>query len=99
MRPRLKDSEVNHLRLLLGWVRCEIGQSPEENIETMRKIAPHCPDISDEGKARLIEHHQKVTSVPKYVRAAIKALSKTIEVQRGATVDSTASPPQKRIAP
>lgn len=87
---RLKQSEINHLRLLLGWIGCEIGQSPEEFVQTVKRIAPAVQDIDDDAKARLLAHHQKSVSVPKYVRAAVKALRKAMEPTIGQTVDGTA---------
>jgi hypothetical protein len=88
----LTDAEVNHLRKLLGWVRCEIGQSPEEMVQTVSNIAPAIgPDLSEEAKARLVAAHNKAASVPKYIRAAVKALEKTLVQQAGEVVDVEAS--------
>ena len=89
MKRPLTDAEANHLRRLLGWIACEIGQPPEELVETVRKIAPAIgPDISDEGKARLVRAHENAANVPKYVRAAIKALQKTQHQTAGDVVDA-----------
>lgn len=79
MKRRLTDAEINHLRRLLGWVRCEIGQSPEDLVETVRGIVLVTGTPSAEAKDRLVESHRKAERAPKYVRAAVKALSKTIE--------------------
>lgn len=88
MTCKLNEAEINHLRRLIGWVASEVGQTPEDLIATMRKIAPVVgPDVSEEGKARLVESMRKADSVPKYVRAAIKALSKAIEPHMGDVVD------------
>lgn len=88
MTCKLNEAEINHLRRLIGWVACEVGQTPEELIATMQKIAPAIgPDVSEEGQARLVESMRKAESVPKYVRAAIKALSKAIEPHLGDIVD------------
>lgn len=87
MDCRLTEAEINHLRRLIGWVACEAGQTPEELIATVRKIAPAIQDVSEEGKARLVEAHQQAEAVPKYVRAAIKALSKAIQPHLGDIVD------------
>ena len=73
---QLKRSEVNHLRLLLGWIRCEIGMTPDEFIEMMKRIAPAITEpISDESKQRLVAAHDRGMAVPVYVRQAIKMLS------------------------
>lgn len=97
---QLKDSEINHLRRLLGWVACEIGQSPEELIETMKKIAPSIShDVSEEAKARLVDAHQKASNVPKYVRAAVKALRKGLKPHLGDIVDAEFCDDKKLAAP
>lgn len=85
MRPNLTQAQVNHLRRLLGWVRCEVGQTPDEIVETMRGL--NMPEPSPEGKARLLECHAKAAAVPKYVRAAVKALEKLLVKQDGVVVD------------
>lgn len=86
MKRRLSASEINHLRRLLGWVRCDIGQTPDEMVETVRKIADVIHDCSDEGKQRLVEAHQRAARVPKYVRDAVKALEKIL-ADDGSIVD------------
>jgi len=93
MRPNLTPAEVNHLRRLLGWVRCEVGQSPDEMIKTVREIAGSIQDVGDEGKARLVEAHQKSESVPKYVRSAVKALEKLLVKQDGVIIDVDSTAP------
>ena len=35
----MKRSDLNHLRRLVAWVKCEIGQSPDELVTTMRNLA------------------------------------------------------------
>jgi hypothetical protein len=74
----LGESDVNHLRRLLGYVRCEIGQSPEEVIGTVQLIASKCGPIDTEGQQRLVQHYQQSARVPKYVRDAVKALEKVV---------------------
>lgn len=83
----MKQSEINHLRMLLGWVRTEIGPTPEELVATMKDIASRAPDldVDEEGKRRMVEAHDRARAVPKYVRAAEKALSKMLG-ERGADV-------------
>ncbi|HJV75461.1 MAG TPA: hypothetical protein VJ654_14640 [Noviherbaspirillum sp.] len=88
MDCKLTDAEINHLRRLLGYVRCEIGQEPDEIVSTVKKIAPAIGDISEEGKKNLVEWHDKSSSVPKYVRAAVKALEKTIVQHQGEILDA-----------
>jgi hypothetical protein len=76
----MKTSDVNHLRRLLAWVDCEIGQAPEEMQAMVKDIAAKLgnPEIDDDARRRLVEGHDKARSIPKYIRAAIKALQKTI---------------------
>lgn len=85
----LTDAEVNHLRRLLGWVRCEVGQAPEEMVETLKAIAPAVGQVTDPAaEARMRAAYEKSAAVPKYVRAAIKALEKTIVQRAGEIVDA-----------
>ncbi|WP_454677497.1 hypothetical protein [Achromobacter marplatensis] len=76
----MKRSDMNHLRRLLGWVRCDIGQSPAELQQTMIDVADGLghPDISPEAKTRMVESYRRAESIPLYVRAAVKALEKTL---------------------
>jgi hypothetical protein len=53
MNRALSKAEVNHLRRLIGYVRCEIMQSPDELVATVQSICPAIGEISDEGKQRL----------------------------------------------
>lgn len=87
MDCKLTDAEINHLRRLLGYVRCEIGQEPDEFVKTVKSIAPAIEDISEDGKQCAIEYHHKLSSVPKYIRAAVKALEKTLVKHSGEIVD------------
>ena len=72
----MKRSDLNHLRRLVAWVQCEIDQSPDELVATVRTVADKLghPEISPEAKQRLVESHDKARLVPKYVRDAVKAL-------------------------
>jgi hypothetical protein len=85
-RP-LTDAEVNHLRKLLGWIDCEIGQAPDDMVNTVKGVAAKIGEIDKEGQARLVEAHNKSASVPQYVRAAIKALKKTLVKVDGEVLD------------
>ena len=76
----MKPSDLNHLRRLLGWIRCDIGQAPAELQQTMIDVADGLghPEISEEAKARMVETYRRAEAVPLYVRAAVKALEKTL---------------------
>lgn len=71
-------AELNHLRRLLGWVRCEVGQPPDEMVPMVQNIVRRIGEVSPEGKARLVEAHAQANNVPQYVRAALKALATTL---------------------
>lgn len=77
----MKRSDINHLRRLLGWVSCEIGQSPDEMVVAVKNMLPRIGDIDNDAKQRLVEWHDKARNVPAYVRDAVKALRKTAGAQ------------------
>lgn len=94
---QMTEAQINHLRRLLGWIRCEIGQSEEEMKETLQRIKPAFTEgIGQEGYDRLEKDYEKAVSLPKYVRAAIKSLEKIVKQQQGEIVDADVSE-QKRI--
>ena len=35
----MKRSDLNHLRRLVAWARCEIGQPPDEHVATVHHLA------------------------------------------------------------
>lgn len=74
----LTTAELNHLRRLLGWVSCEVGQAPDELVATVRDLIPTIGPVTEEAKSRLVQSHQKASNVPLYVRAAVKSLQKAI---------------------
>ena len=77
LKPNLTQAQTNHLRRLLAWVRGEVGQTPQEMVETLRGLGP-MPDPSAEAKARLVDSYKRAEAVPKYVRTAVKALEKLL---------------------
>lgn len=87
----MKQSQLNHLRRLLGWVRCEIGPSPDEVVNTARVVAEAGIHPTEYGKQALVKAHDQARSVPKYVRAAEKALTAMIG-DRGEAVESECKP-------
>lgn len=74
----MKQSDLKHLRRLVGWIRCEIGESPEEYVAGVQAIADELghPPIDDAARQRLVEGYDRRRAVPKYVRAAVKALDR-----------------------
>ena len=65
----MKQSDLNHLRRLLGWIRCDIGQAPGEMVQTMIDVAGKLgnPEISPEAQGRLMESYRRAEAVPIYV--------------------------------
>ena len=78
----MKRSDLNHLRRLVAWVKCEIGQSPDEMVKTMRNLAERGITTDAAGKARMVQAYDAARSVPKYVRDAVKALDRYARPQR-----------------
>lgn len=77
----MTPSELNHLRRLLGWVRCSPGvfQSPEELHATISDLHERGLEAPDEAaQRRLVESYDEARAIPKYVRAALKALQKMV---------------------
>lgn len=76
---KLSKAEVNHLRLLLAWMRCDHGtfQSPEEIRETWKDLSAHgiVPDAHNGSRERLMAHYNLSADVPKYIRHALKMLT------------------------
>ncbi len=75
----LSQSDANHLRRLIAWIRCDIGQSPEEMVAMMQDLGPKLGDISENGKERMVVAYRESQQIPQYVRAGVKALTKTLE--------------------
>ena len=91
INPRLTSAEVNHLRRLIAWVRCEYFLTPEEVVQVVRDNMAILGEPSKKAKARLVEWHKEKSRIPKYVHAAVKALSKTLAEQDGDTIDAEMS--------
>lgn len=79
---------MNHLRRLLGWLRCEIGQAPGELVATVQDIGAKLGAVamSEEAMGRMVAAHDAARRVPAYVRAAIVALEQA--TFSGAVVDA-----------
>ncbi|MGB3069781.1 MAG: hypothetical protein WBC18_14600 [Ottowia sp.] len=94
----MKRSDLNHLRRLVAWVQCEIGEGPEEVVARMKGIAGTLghPEISDEAKQRLVHHHDHARAVPQYVRSAVKALDRYARAP-GAPVDECRPPAKLQV--
>lgn len=85
----MKRSDLNHLRRLVAWVQCEIGPTPEELQARVQDIAAHGVEPADDAaRQRMVDAYDKARSVPKYVRAAVKALDGYARAP-GALVDAS----------
>lgn len=95
----MKQSDINHLRRLVAWIKVEIGQTPEELEITMRDLANKLghPELDDSAKERLVLAHDKARAVPKYIRDAVKALDKYLG-NVGEIVNEPEEATQPRIA-
>lgn len=75
----MKQSEINHLRRLLGYVRCEIGQDPDEMVAMVQDFAAKGLRMdTDYAQRAMVEAHDQARRVPRYIREAVKALSKLV---------------------
>mgnify|MGYP003386161433 CR=1 FL=1 len=83
----IKQSDINHLRRLLGYVKCEIGGGDEQ--ETIQRyaelsgIVDH--ELDEAAKQRIVESVRKAARVPQYIRRAVTALEKVVK-ESGDTV-------------
>lgn len=100
MSRSLTNAEVNHLRRLIGWIRSGIPQAPDDLMETVKRIAPALDDPpTDHQKQVLVRMHTESAYVPKYIRAGIKALEKTIKEAEGDVVDAEAEKNRLTVEP
>lgn len=87
----IKQSDINHLRRLIAYVRCEIGEDEQKTIQRYTEIAGIVDTEPDEAaKQRIMESIKKAANVPQYIRRAIAALEKVID-DRGDIVDAEVS--------
>lgn len=98
---QMKRSEINHLRLLLGWMRCQYML--DENMQRgFLEAAKWCADngvaTEERSMALVRQQAEKIDHVPKYVRQAVKMLSKAVHdhEKNGDMVDGE---PAMRILP
>lgn len=78
----LSRSEINHLRLLLGWMRCQYMM--DENmqagyLESLGKVKAAGFEISEDGMARHQVTIDRYNNLPQYVKQGVKMLSKAIK--------------------
>lgn len=76
----MTEAQVNHLRRLLAWMQCEMGQEPTKMVVMANAIAAKIGPLQDpEGAAiRLQEGYDRAASYPAYLRQAVKMLTKAL---------------------
>ena len=76
----MTDAQVNHLRRLLAWMRCEMGQDPAEMVVMANNMIAKIGPLQDpEGAAiRLQEGYDRASSYPAYIRQAVKMLTQAL---------------------
>ena len=89
----LTDAEVNHLRRLLAWMRCEWMLSDDMQagfVETCGWLVDDGSISPEEAGRHLMERAAKINRCPAYVRQAVKMLTKALRDHERAsgTVDA-----------
>lgn len=76
----MTEAEVNHLRRVLGWMRCEMGQEPDEMVAMTNALVARLGPLEDpEGaRVRLQASYERAASYPAYIRHGIKMLTKAL---------------------
>ena len=77
----MKNSEVTHMRLVIGWLRCEYML--DEHMQAgYAQGTKQCVDggyiTEDQGREHLARQEEKIKHVPKYVRHGVKMLTKML---------------------
>lgn len=91
-----RKSEVNHLRLMLAWMRCEYMLDEDSQAgfaDAARMCVEHGLTSEDEARKLLARKAEEIRHVPQYVRQAHKMLSKMLREheKRGDVVDVEAA--------
>ena len=84
------DAQVNHLRRLLAWMRCEYMLDEDMQrgyLQGAASCIAHGFNTPEQAGAMLQERADKINHVPAYVRQAVKMLTKAInEHERSAGI-------------
>lgn len=88
----LKDSEINHLRRLLAWMRCEWMLDEDMQAGMLNGLEFAHRSGTDEAVINEIvaKRAEQINQVPLYVRQALKMLTKALRdhERRSGVVDS-----------
>lgn len=82
------DAQVNHLRRLLAWMRCEYMLDEDMQrgyLQGAASCVAHGFSTPEQAGAMLQERADKINHVPAYVRQAVKMLTKAINEHERAT--------------
>lgn len=76
----MTDAEVNHLRRLLGWLRCEynLSEDGQRGMLIGLDMAVKSGAPVNRAQAILDDEVAKIRRVPAYIRQAVKMLTKAI---------------------
>lgn len=77
----LKESEVNHLRQLLAWVRCEYTLDEDMQrgyLKAANECVRHGIATPERAEELVTDVAKRINHVPKYVRQAVKMLTKAL---------------------
>lgn len=91
----MSESEVNHLRRLLSWMRCEWMLDPDGQrgyVESARWMVEAGYSTPEQVGEMMTETARKINQCPAYVRQAVKMLTKALREheRRSGVVDADA---------
>jgi hypothetical protein len=86
----MTDAEVNHLRRLLAWLRCEYTLDPDMQrgyLIGASEAVRHGFASEERASALVQEKAEQINRCPAYIRQAVKMLTKALrEHERGAGI-------------
>ena len=93
----MTDAEVNHLRRLLAWIRCEymLDESMRRGfVDGLALTVQHDMQSADEASVMLQKKADEINKIPSYVRQAVKMLTKAMSDhdRQSGIVDSSDHP-------
>ena len=77
----MTDAQVNHLRRLLAWMRCEYMLDEDMQrgyLQGLQMCAAHGLADDERASELLAEKAEQINRVPIYVRQAVKMLTKAL---------------------
>lgn len=77
----MTDAQVNHLRRLLAWMRCEYMLDEDMQrgyLQGLQMCAAHGLADDERASELLAEKAERINRVPLYVRQAVKMLTKAL---------------------